>query len=137
MSNPATDDYGPDGIDGSAVGRRLGLTALGFGMGGLLTSWLAFVGGPIGVVAVILGITAIVKSVGAHSRVEKAGRQPRTGGAFGLGLIGVITGALAIAIAAALYVAALEVEEAQKKCEPLGITTVEYQDCMREETSRD
>ena len=24
MSNPATDGYGPDGIDGSAVGRQLG-----------------------------------------------------------------------------------------------------------------
>ena len=38
MSNPATDGYGPDGIDGSAVGRQLGLISLAIGLGALITS---------------------------------------------------------------------------------------------------
>ncbi|MFD5867093.1 hypothetical protein ACFWGD_00565 [Corynebacterium sp. NPDC060344] len=132
MSNPATDGYGPDGIDGSAVGRQLGLISLAIGMGALITS--AFIiGAPFGVVAVVLGIIAIVKSIGAHKRVEAAGRQPRTGGAFGMGLIGVITGGLAIAIALALFVAAQNlVDEADQKCGHLDNTSAEYQECFRD-----
>lgn len=132
MINPATDGYGPDGIDGSSVGRQLGLVSLVTGLGGLITS--AFIiGAPVGAIAVILGLIAIVKSIGAHKRIEAAGRQPRTGGAFGMGLIGVITGALAIAISLALIVAAQKViEEADEKCGHLGNTTPEYAECVRD-----
>ena len=135
MSNPATDGYGPDGIDGSPVGRQPGLVSLVTGLGGLITS--AFIiGAPVGAIAVILGLIAIVKSIGAHKRIEAAGRQPRTGGAFGMGLIGVITGALAIAISLALLVAANNVvEEANKHCGHLGNTTPEYAECVRDKVA--
>ncbi|MFD6727905.1 hypothetical protein ACFWB5_04655 [Corynebacterium xerosis] len=136
MSNPATDGYGPDGIDGSAVGRQLGLISLAIGLGALITS--AFIiGAPFGAVAVVLGLIAIIKSIGAHRRIEAAGREPRTGGAFGMGLIGVITGGLAIAISLALLVAANNiVEEADKACGHLDKTTAEYADCLRENTAQ-
>lgn len=125
--------YGPDGIDGATVGRQLGLISLAIGMGSLLTSWLPFVGAPVGAVAVVLGVVAIVKSVRAHGRVERAGRQPRTGGAFGLGLIGVITGALAFAISAALYAAGVAYTDADQACAGHERGSVEYQDCVKKE----
>ena len=129
MSNPATDGYGPDGIDGSAVGRQLGLISLAIGLGALITS--AFIiGAPFGAVAVVLGLIAIVKSIGAHRRIEKAGRQPRTGGAFGLGLIGVITGSLGIAIGMAIYVTA---QNAHERCEHHEYNTPAYNECITNE----
>ncbi|ALA67293.1 hypothetical protein CLAC_05680 [Corynebacterium lactis RW2-5] len=127
------DTYGPDGIDGSAVGRNLGLTALVLGIGGLLLSW-ALIGGVIGVVAIVLGVIAIVKSVGAKRRVAAAGREARTAGAFGLGLIGVITGLAAIAVSAALLVVA---NAALQKCDHLDHTAAEYQQCISNETGTD
>lgn len=131
-SNTADRTYGPDGIDGAAVGRKMGLIALILGMGGLITS--AFlIGIPLGAVAVVLGITAIVKSIGAHRRVEKAGRQPRTGGAFGLGLIGVITGALGVAIGLAVYITAQNLNE---KCEQYPFGSDEYNQCISESLRR-
>ncbi|MFC3850714.1 hypothetical protein ACFORJ_11135 [Corynebacterium hansenii] len=131
MSNPATDGYGPDGIDGSAVGRKIGLVSLVIGIGALITS--AFViGAALGMVAVVLGLIAIVQSIGAHKRIEQAGREPRTGGAFGMGLIGVITGGLAIAISLALIVAAFNFfEDAEEKCGHLDRTSPEYAECLR------
>lgn len=136
MSTPGTDGYGPDGIDGSAVGRQIGLVSLAIGIGALVTS--AFlIGAPLGAVAVVLGLIAIVKSIGAHKRIEEAGREPRTGGAFGMGLIGIITGGLAIAISLALYFAAANmVEEADQKCGHLDKTTAEYQECFRDNVGK-
>nr|WP_240394067.1 hypothetical protein [Corynebacterium lactis] len=122
--------YGPDGIDGSAVGRNLGLTALVLGIGGLLLSW-ALVGGVIGIVAVVLGVVAVVKSFGAKRRVQAAGREARTAGAFGLGLIGIVTGLAAIAVSAALlYVA----QSAIANCGHLDRTSAEYAKCISEQT---
>ncbi|HHU45879.1 MAG TPA: hypothetical protein GXZ46_09700 [Actinomycetales bacterium] len=124
-----TDGYGPDGIDGARVGRQMGLISMVLGMGGLITS--AFlIGIPIGAVAVVLGLTAIIKSIGAHRRIEKAGRQPRTGGAFGLGLIGVITGSLGIAIGMAIYVTA---QNAHERCEHHEYNTPAYNECITNE----
>ena len=54
-----------------------------------------------------------------------------------MGLIGVITGGLAIAISLALLVAANNiVEEADKACGHLDKTTAEYADCLRENTAQ-
>ncbi|WP_295628506.1 hypothetical protein [uncultured Corynebacterium sp.] len=136
MTSTARDGYGPDGIDGSAVGRQLGLISLVLGLGALITS--AFIiGAPFGAIAIVLGLIAIVKSIRAHRRVERAGRQPRTGGAFGMGLIGVITGGLAIAISLALLFAANDiVEDAEKACGHLDKTSPEYAQCFSDNAVR-
>ena len=101
-----TDGYGPDGIDGARVGRQMGLFSMVLGMGGLITS--AFlIGIPIGAVAVVLGLTAIIKSIGAHRRIEKAGRQPRT-----------------------IYVTA---QNAHERCEHHEYNTPAYNECITNE----
>lgn len=130
--NPQAEGYGPDGIDGAGVGRQMGLFAMVLGMGGLITS--AFlIGIPIGAVAVVLGLTAIIKSIGAHRRIEKAGREPRTGGAFGLGLIGVITGSLGIAIGMAIYVTA---QNAHEQCQEHELNSPAYNECISNQLGR-
>lgn len=142
MNNPASNSpvpanagatatsYGPDGIDGAAVGRTLGLSSLVLGIGGLLLSW-ALIGGIVGLVAVICGVMAIVKSQRAKQRILAAGRQPRTGGALGLGIIGIITGIAAIAITAALLVAA---QDAINNCAHLDPESEQYRECLLEQT---
>lgn len=132
MDNYSANDrtYGPDGIDGSAVGRNLGLASLVLGVGGLLLSW-AIIGAGIGAIAIVIGLVAIVKSMGAKRRVAAAGREPRTSGAFGLALVGIITGIASIAVASAIYLTALSAVE---KCDHLEKTTIEYQKCLREQS---
>ncbi|MEJ5919711.1 MULTISPECIES: hypothetical protein [unclassified Corynebacterium] len=132
MANNATREntYGKDGIDGAGVGRTLGLSSLILGIGALLFSWVPIMGSVFGIVAFVLGITAIVKSLGAKKRVTAAGREARTGGAFGLGLIGVFTGAIAIAINLAIYFVA---QNAIDACEHIDKTTAEYQKCLSDE----
>lgn len=128
-NSPEFQTYGPDGIDGSSVGRTMGLASLVLGVGGLLLSW-AILGAAIGIIAIIVGLVAIVKSMGAKRRVAAAGREPRTSGAFGLALVGIITGIASIAVASALYFVALEAVE---KCDHIDKTTEEYQKCLREQ----
>ena len=76
------------GVTVAAVALPLAL-AFGVGSGadaasGLITAIVSafIIGAPFGAVAVVLGLIAIVKSIGAHKRVSAAGREPRTGGAF-------------------------------------------------------
>ncbi|MDO5029191.1 MAG: hypothetical protein Q4E11_01235 [Corynebacterium sp.] len=129
----ATEGYGPDGIDGAAVGRGVGVAALLTGVIGILFSWV-LVGGIVGVVAVVLGIVAMVKSQGAKKRIADAGRMPRTSGVFGLGIVGIITGLVAVAVSLLLYTAS---EDAISKCDNLERTSAEYADCISKNMGTD
>lgn len=121
--------WGPDGTDGSAHGRTIGLASLVLGIGGLLTSPF-LIGGIIGIVAIVLGIVAIVLSRRANARVKAAGREPRTGGALGLGVIGIITGIVAVIIPVVLLQTA---ERVMGACEHLEPGTPEYQRCIADQ----
>ncbi|WP_448850901.1 hypothetical protein [Corynebacterium sp. 335C] len=125
------DGYGPDGIDGSARGRTIGLASLVLGIGGLLTSPFMF-GGVIGVVAIVLGIVAIVKSRAANKRVKAAGREPRTGGALGLGVVGIITGIAAVIIPIVIM---QTVGQIMDECSHLPENSPEHGQCLVEKVT--
>ena len=103
--------------------------SLVLGIGGLLTSPF-LIGGIIGIVAIVLGIVAIVLSRRANARVKAAGREPRTGGALGLGVIGIITGIVAVIIPVVLLQTA---ERVMGACEHLEPGTPEYQRCIADQ----
>lgn len=132
-SSPKSEGYGSDGIDGAAVGRGFGVAALLTGVIGILLSWV-LVGGFVGAVAVVLGVVAMVKSQGAKRRVAEAGRMPRTSGVFGLGIIGIVIGLVAVAVSVLLYVAS---EDAISKCDNLDRTSAEYADCISKNMGTD
>lgn len=102
MTAQTTDGYGPDGIDGSAVGRTQALTALVLGIGGLLLASFGF-GAVLCAIGIVLGVIAIVKARKAKTRVQMDGRQPRTGGTQGLAAVGIVTGVLGCLLGAVVF----------------------------------
>ncbi|MVU79888.1 DUF4190 domain-containing protein [Nocardia sp. ET3-3] len=71
----------------SPKGKGMAITAMVFGIIGLITCWTVFVGILAGLVGLILGVIAMVRA-----------RRGSSGG-FGLALTGAITGALGLIIA--------------------------------------
>jgi ABC-type transport system involved in multi-copper enzyme maturation permease subunit len=127
----------PTGTDMSAVagkdGQTMGVLALIFGVGGLLMSWI-LVGGVLGVFGIVLGIIAMVKALNAKKRKQAAGEPAVIGGAFGLGIVGIITGLVAVVVSMLLYTAS---EEAISKCDNLDRTSAEYADCISKNMGTD
>ena len=87
----STDQYSSSTPAGGSAGANSGLAIAGFvtGLLGLLFSWFALVGVPLGVLGVILGGVA----------VSKAGRD---GSKTGLAKAGIVLGALGVVIAIVL-----------------------------------
>ncbi len=103
--------YGAQGYGGYATGTSgpssgLAIGALAAGVVALLMFWCAFIGVPVGIAAVVLGVVALNK--------VKAG----TGGGRGLALAGVITGGLAILVSVVLVVAAVATGNADFSTSP-------------------
>jgi hypothetical protein len=103
--------YAAQGYGGYATGTSgpssgLAIGALAAGVVALLMFWCAFIGVPVGIAAVVLGVVALNK--------VKAG----TGGGRGLALAGVITGGLAILVSVVLVVAAIATGNADFSTSP-------------------
>ncbi len=116
------------GADGSKAGRTLGLISLVLGIGTMLLSWAIF-GAVLGVIAIVIAIVAIVMSARAKRAVKAAGGTPRTGGAKGLAIIGIVTSAIGIAIAVFLLVLANDLIE---NCQQYQDDQEQYIECLQE-----
>lgn len=92
-SGYAAQGYGGYGTGSGLSSSGLSIGALVAGVVALLLFWCFFVGIPVGIAAVVLGVVALNK--------VKAG----TGGGRGLALAGVVTGGVAILVSVVLVVA--------------------------------
>lgn len=103
---PAAQGYGGYATGSPGPSSGLAIGALVAGVVALLMFWCAFVGVPVGIAAVVLGVVALNK--------VKAG----TGGGRGLALAGVITGGVAILVSVVLVVAAIATGNADFSTSP-------------------
>lgn len=114
-------------------GRTMGVLALIFGVGGLLMSWM-IVGGILGVFGIVLGIIAMAKAMSAKKRVQAAGGEAVISGAFGLGIVGIVTGIAAVVVSLMLY---SSTSDAMAKCEKFERTSAEYAECISKQLGTD
>jgi hypothetical protein len=98
--------YGSYATGPAGPSSGLAIGALVAGVIALLMFWCAFIGVPVGIAAVVLGVVALNK--------VKAG----TGGGRGLALAGVITGGVAILVSVVLVVAAIATGNADFSTSP-------------------
>lgn len=108
----------PYGARPSAAGNGLAVAALALGVTGLCTSVL-FVGGPLGVIGLILGVAALLKA-------------RRTGAGRGKALTGVVTSLLAIVLSVlSAFLLVWYAQHTQECYRPDSLR--QYEQCVRQQ----